>query len=134
LLYVDSNVFLYASLYGSEVEEALRSREFLLRVAKGEVRASTSVLTWDEVVWVVRKVEGGGASSKIGSLLLRFPNLRILAVKRSTIEMAQELMEKYGLRPRDSIHAASALENGISRVISFDRHFDLVEGLTREEP
>jgi predicted nucleic acid-binding protein len=43
-------------------------------------------------------------------------------------------MGKYRLRPRDSIHAATAIENKITTIISYDRGFDGVSGLKRIEP
>lgn len=39
-----------------------------------------------------------------------------------------------GLRPRDAVHAAICREAGIDRILSADRHFDLVGGLTRVDP
>jgi predicted nucleic acid-binding protein len=43
-------------------------------------------------------------------------------------------MERYGLRPRDAIHAATAIENKITTIVSYDRGFDSVGGLKRIEP
>ena len=54
--------------------------------------------------------------------------------KRSTILNAQRLMDEYGLKPRDAIHAAAALENRIDTIVSYDKDFDEVRGLKRVEP
>ncbi|MDK2384709.1 MAG: type II toxin-antitoxin system VapC family toxin [Candidatus Korarchaeota archaeon] len=134
MLYIDSNVFIYPLIYDTEVEEAGRSRQFLKRIASGEVMAYTSTLSWDELVWVVRKVDGVESSVRAGRLFLNFPHLRFLTVTKNTLLRAQEIMEKYGVKPRDSIHAASAFENGITTLVSYDTDFDKVEGLRRLEP
>ena len=50
LLYIDSNVFIYPVIYDeTAVVEAKKSRDFLLKIALGEVEAYTSSITWDEV-------------------------------------------------------------------------------------
>jgi len=98
------------------------------------VEAYTSVITWDEVTWIVRRILGVEASVALGRKFLRFPNLKILGIRKTTILKAQEVMEKYGLRPRDAIHAATAIENKITTIVSYDRGFDSVSGLKRIEP
>ena len=114
MLYVDSNIFLYPVIYKLEtVEEARESRDFLLKISEGLIEACTATIIWDEVVWVVRKVFGLKPSIELGRRFLEFPNLKLLSVKRSVILRAQRLMEKYKIKPRDAIHAATALENNI---------------------
>lgn len=57
MLYIDSNVFLYPIIYEPKtVGEAKKSRDLLLKIALGEAEAYTSVITWGEIVWIVRKV------------------------------------------------------------------------------
>jgi len=135
LLYVDSNIFLYPAIYKLEtVEEARESKEFLLKISEGSVEACTATITWDEVVWVVRKIFGLKPSIELGRMLLEFPNLKFLNVKRSVVLRAQSLMEKYKIKPRDAIHAATALENGIETIVSYDRDFDKLEEIKRLDP
>ncbi|MEM2368534.1 MAG: type II toxin-antitoxin system VapC family toxin [Candidatus Bathyarchaeia archaeon] len=135
LLYIDSNVFLYPIIYEPKtVGEAKKSRDLLLKIALGEVEAYTSVITWDEIVWVVRKVFDLESSLEQGRRFLSFPNLKFLAVKRSIILKAQELLEKYKIKPRDAIHAATALENKITNIASYDKDFDVIKEIKRIEP
>lgn len=135
MLYVDSNIFLYPIIYDvGAIEEAGRAKSFLLRVARGEVEVCTSIITWDEVVWAVRKIFGSEPSIEQGRRLLTFPNLRFLAIKRSTVLRSQELLEKYGVKPRDAIHAATAIENNVVSIVSYDKDFDAVKEVRRIEP
>ena len=94
----------------------------------------TSVITWDEVTWIVRRILGVEASVALGRKFLRFPNLKILGIRKTTILKAQEVMEKYRLRPRDAIHSATAIENKITTIVSYEGGFDSVGGLKRIEP
>jgi len=57
-------------------------------------------------------------SIELGRKFLEFPNLKLLNVKRSIVLRAQELMEKYEIKPRDAIHATTALENGIEIIVN----------------
>ncbi|MEM3479804.1 MAG: type II toxin-antitoxin system VapC family toxin [Candidatus Bathyarchaeia archaeon] len=135
LYYVDSNVFIYSVIYDEVfVPEARKCREFLLKIALGEIEAHTSLITWDEVTWIVKKIMGEELSVEYGRKFLRFPNLRFLGVKRTTILKAQDFMEKYRLKPRDAIHAATALENKINIIVSYDRDFDSLIEVKRTEP
>ena len=134
-LYVDSSIFLYPIIYKLEaVEEARESKNFLLKISEGLVEACTATITWDEIVWVVRKIFGLKPSIELGRKFLEFPNLKLLNVKRSIVLRAQGLMEKYEIKPRDAIHAATALENGIETIVSYDRDFDKLEEIKRLDP
>jgi len=133
--YIDSNVFIYPVIYDENVVvEARRAREFLLKISSGEIEAYTSCVTWDEMVWVIRKLFSVDLSLELGRKFLGFPNLRFLGVKRATVFKAQEIVEKYRLTPRDAIHAAAAIENKIGIIVSYDRDFDVLNGMRRIEP
>jgi len=135
LLYVDSNVFLYPIVYRLEtIEEAKESKNFLLKISEGSVEACTATITWDEIVWVIRRIFGLKPSIELGRKFLEFPNLKLLSVKRSVILRAQRLIEKYKIKPRDAIHAATALENNIETIVSYDRDFDKLEEIKRLDP
>ncbi|MEM4142995.1 MAG: type II toxin-antitoxin system VapC family toxin [Candidatus Bathyarchaeia archaeon] len=135
LLYIDSNVFLYPIVYDAKVVgEAQKSKGFLLKVAEGAVEVCTSTITWDEIAWVIRKIFGFNLSAEQSRKFLSFPNLKLVGVKKSTVLRAQEIMEKYQVKPRDAIHAATALENNVVEIVSYDKDFEKVEGLKRIEP
>jgi predicted nucleic acid-binding protein len=53
VLYLDANIFIYAAVNSKELGE--KSRSLLQRIQQGEEKAETSVLTFDEVFWVVKK-------------------------------------------------------------------------------
>ncbi|MEM2550356.1 MAG: type II toxin-antitoxin system VapC family toxin, partial [Nitrososphaerota archaeon] len=83
---------------------------------------------------VVRRVFGLEPSIEQGKRFLTFPNLKFLAVKKSVILRAQELLEKYRVKPRDAIHAATAIENKITNIASYDKDFDIIREIKRIEP
>jgi len=130
--YIDSNVFIYPVIYQTESQQkAKKAKEILLKIEKGEISAHTSTLTWDEVVWVVGKVLGRDDGINQGKKLLGFPNLEFINVDEGILTLAQNLLNKYKLSPRDSIHVASAVSRKVKAVISDDKDFDQVKEITR---
>jgi predicted nucleic acid-binding protein len=127
-------VFIYPVIYDEKMAEAKNSKEFLLKIALGKVEAYTSCITWDEISWVLRKIFGITPSIDEGKKFLTFPNLKLLGVKKTTIFRAQEIVEKYHVKPRDAIHLATALENKITTIVSYDKDLDSVKEIKRIEP
>ena len=61
----------------------------------------------------------------------------VYPVEASDARAAIELFGRYGplgVQARDVIHAAVMRHRGLTRIISTDRHFDFIEGLTRLDP
>ena len=83
-VYVDSNIFILPVL-GEESERARGARTVLERVESGELLAYTSILTWDELVWVVSKVLGRADGIQAGRKLLNFPGLRLIDVTAQVV-------------------------------------------------
>ena len=130
--YVDSNIFLYSVLYSPDLElKAKKAKEILQKIENKELSAATSTLTWDEVVWVTTKLLGRRGGITLGQKLLGFPNLEFISVDEAIIAQAQSLMDKYKLSPRDSIHAASALNRKATIIISDDEDFDQIKEIKR---
>jgi hypothetical protein len=130
--YIDSNVFIYPILYEKEQEPKVKKAiETLQGIESGQIPAYTSTLTWDEVVWVVRRTMGKDEATSQGQKLLGFLNLIWIPVDENILNRAQALMNRYSLNPRDSIHVSSAIERKIATIISDDKDFDEVKEIKR---
>ena len=129
MIYLDATVFLNAALNSGKIGSL--ARDLLGKTQTGEAPAATSALTYDEIFWVVRKYRGFDAALETGKTLLGMPNLKILPVDVDVLWKAHELGTKHKLNPRDAIHAACALVNGIRTMISEDPDFDRVEEVER---
>ena len=58
-----------------------------------------------------------------------------LPVTLADIRRVRRLARLYpGLKARDLVHAAVMIENGLSRILSTDRHFDLMNEIERIDP
>ena len=130
-IYIDSNIFISPLIY-EDSPLASSSKRVLAMVEKGETTAYTSTLTWDEVVWVVRRVLGRADSVQAGEKLAAYPNLRFVSASEEIIRSAQKLLSEYGVAPRDAIHIASALNKNVDALVSDDSELDLVREVKRE--
>jgi uncharacterized protein len=127
MIYLDSNVFLYSVSLDPKVNKLTASSRAVIRaMTRGELEAATSALTWDEVFWVLKKKLGREIAADEGKKFLGLANLQILKVSEITIRKAQEIAERCGIDPRDAIHAATCIENGIGEIVSDDPDFDRV--------
>jgi len=69
------------------------------------------------------------------SLLTLAPT--VYAVTKADVVQAVQLFGQYaatGIKARDIIHVAVMQANGLSAIITTDRHFDLVPGIVRLDP
>jgi len=130
MIYIDSNVFIYAALYQDARGD--NARKLVKEVTDGEIIASTSSLTFDEVFWVVKKERGFEMALEAGKALLLMRNLTFISVDDTVLWQAHNLIGKHRFDPRDGIHAACALIHGIHTIISEDDDFDRVKEFERK--
>ncbi len=128
MIYIDSNVFVYAILNTEEIGE--KARSLLQRIQQGDEKAETSALTFDEVFWAIKKIDFE-AALEAAQALLNFPNLEIVSVDRDLSLSALQIIKEYHLDPRDAIHAATAIAGKAEVVVSTDPHFDKLKELKR---
>lgn len=124
--YLDSNLFLFGILY-----EDKSAKDIMQQVITKEFIAITSVLTWDEVVYTLKKLLGKEIALYEGRKLLNFPHLQFIDADKRIVSNAQSLIEKYNINPRDAIHAATAIINNANEIISDDRDFDIITEIKR---
>lgn len=129
MTYLDANVFIYAAM-GAE-SKAVPAQKILQKVAEGDMDACTSTLTWDEIVWAVKKALGYNDAREEGIKFLAFPNLKLISADANIVAEAQRLITETKLKPRDAIHAASAIRHGIREFVSDDPDFDAVSEIKR---
>jgi len=132
MIYVDTNVFVYPIIYDETVErKVLEAKKVLIRIAEGSLEAMTASLTWDELTWIVRKTLGSKIAVEEGRKFLEFPNLKIVSVDERVIKEAQRIVERYGAKPRDAIHAGCAIKHRVREIISDDPDFDRIKEIRR---
>jgi predicted nucleic acid-binding protein len=130
LLYLDSGVFIYAALNRQSLGN--RARQLLQKVDDGSEDAASCALTFDELVWVVSKYRSREDALAAGDAFLALRNLAIFRVDQDLLFSASTLMRRYPLDPRAAIHAASAIIQRCSAMVSPDAHFDTLKEIRRK--
>jgi len=124
--YLDANVFIFARV--DTGNKGVAARKLLEKIENGQLSAATCVLTADEVIWAVRReLKSYEKAIEWCERILVLP-IKVLAVNYADINQALNYM-KSGKKPRDSIHAAVAINNGIKEIISDDPDFENIKGL-----
>lgn len=127
MIYLDSNIFIFAFLNGDE--KAKKCKLLLDKAADKETDACTSWLTWDEVVWGIRKHLGMEDAKAAGDKFFEFPYMKVLDVDALIVKMANNIMKRYNLKPRDSIHTATAIRMNAQKFFTYDSDFKKVKEL-----
>lgn len=129
--YIDANVFIYPVVNPESDIKAISSKKILDKIINREIFAVTSVLTWDEFVYTLRKYLGKEIAASEGEKFLRFPNLKFVSADEKIILKAQYFVFKYNLDPRDAIHLATAITLNINEILSDDSDFDNLDEIKR---
>jgi hypothetical protein len=124
-IYVDSNVFLFPVLY--EDKKAAAAKKILEDIVGERLSAVTSVLTWDEFCYVLQRTLGKEVANEEGQKFLRFPHLEFVACNLALLSKAHRIMDRADIRPRDAIHAATAIQMGAYTIASDDADFDHID-------
>ncbi|MBS3090962.1 type II toxin-antitoxin system VapC family toxin [Candidatus Pacearchaeota archaeon] len=132
MIYLDSNVFIYAALNMKPVAD--KCIKIMNDIANKKIEVCTSILTWDEFFYSIKRSLGTDYAVLESERLLRFLNLTFLDANVNTILLAQRLSTRYNIGPRDAIHAATAIANKCGSIISDDSDFDKVKELKRIKP
>lgn len=118
LIYWDSDAFL--GWLQAEPGKADLCAGTLYRADQGEVVIFTSTLTIAEVLWMRGAPMVPQHKADIVRNFFRRSYIRVRNVTRSIAEDAQDLVWNHGIRPKDGIHVATALEAGVTALETFD--------------
>ena len=118
MIYWDSDAFL--GWLQSEAGKAELCEGTLLRADAGEVLIVTSTLTIAEVLWMKNAPPIPKDKADIVRKFFRRSSMRLRNVTRVVSESAQELVWDHGVKPKDAIHVATALEAKVQALETFD--------------
>ena len=131
MICLDSNIFIYPFVNKENNAKVELHKKLFVKIANREILAATSILTWDEFTYTIKKHLGRDNAVSEGKKFLSFPNLIFLKVDDKVIFLAQDLLTKYNLNPRNAIHTATALTNNINEILSDDSDFDQIKEIKR---
>ena len=136
--FLDANVLIYAytkpkrELTEEEKKIKKKAKDIVGRVNKGE-NVITTLIHLSEVVNVLEKTAPIPALSKFLKGILSMDNVKVLGVSREDYLAATDTATTQGIGVNDALAVIKMREEKISEIYSFDKHFDLIEGITRFE-
>jgi predicted nucleic acid-binding protein len=130
--FLDSNVFTYAT--GTEHPYRDPCRAVLAALADGALIGETSVEVVQEAAHV--RVRRSGRRADARELADRIQRAcTVHAFEPADLARALEIfVADESLPMRDAVHAAVALGRGVATLVSADRDFDRVPGVSRVDP
>jgi predicted nucleic-acid-binding protein len=132
-IFVDTNIFL-RFLIGDNEEQYRKCRRFFEKVKKGEVHAITSPLVIFEIIWVLHsyyELSKEEAAERVIALL----GLRGLEVQeKDKFLEALVLWQETKADFNDVFNYVWCRDNGIKKIVSYDKHFDKFPEIQRFEP
>jgi predicted nucleic acid-binding protein len=131
---IDSNILVYA--LNKDLPEHLACKELLIDIVNGkELVGIPSIVFMEGFHALVKAFKYKEAEVKKRLIaIIDSKNINVLDISTSSILFAFEIAEKYRTGGRDSLIAASFLENKIQEIYSHDSDFDKIKLIKRIDP
>jgi len=128
VIFVDSNIPMY--LVGADHANKPAARALLEQaIVDGEVLV-TDAEVLQEILHRYVAIDRRDAIGPASEVLLGVVD-EVFPVERADVERARELVMASLLSARDALHLAIMRRRGVDRIMSFDRAFDGLPGVTR---
>lgn len=132
---IDANVVI-RYLIDEDTDQGRRSLALLLKVSTGEEQVTICEGALSEIVHILSsKALYARPRQEIALRLAAVIELRGLVLQNKDVYLTG--LDRYtasSIDFVDCLNIAHMQELGITEIVSFDRHFDRVEGITRVEP
>jgi len=129
-LFLDTTVLVHAAGGTHPLREPSRSLVELARSGTLELHVSTEAIQ----EFLFHRLRRTDAAAAVLDARDAAAFCRVHAFDASVLDRSIDLVESTNLRGRDAVHAATAQVQGFSAIVSADRDFDGIPGLTRIDP
>ena len=128
MIFVDSNIPMY--LVGAAHPNKDTARRLLEQAIISSDQLVTDAEVFQEVLHRYVAIDRRDAIDPAFDALLGIVDT-VLSIELEDVQRARTLVATPRLQARDAIHVAVMQRHGIDRILSFDRAFDVIPGLTR---
>lgn len=129
MIFIDSNIPMY--LIGAAHPHKVDAQRWLERLAAHEERLVTDAEVLQEILHRFRAIDRADAIQPAFDVVLAIVD-DVFPIDREAVSGARdELLARWTLSSRDAVHVAVMRQHGVSRILSFDRGFDIVPDITR---
>ncbi len=132
MILIDANIIMYAA--GAAHSHKAPSVRLLEQVAAGEIAAAVDAEVLQEILHRYRAINRWKDGRFVYDLTRQlFPE--VIPITAPVLDRARALLDEEGsIMARDALHAAVVMHHGLDAVCSYDRDFDRIGGLVRQEP
>lgn len=129
---LDTNILIYAVGRPHVYKEPCA--RLVNRIGGGEIGYNIDAELLQEILHVyISRGERQRGLTMFDDLVRLFPDL--LSITKGDVVVARQLIERYpSLSPRDAVHAAVVLTNGLEDLVSTDSVFDEMVEVVRFDP
>jgi predicted nucleic acid-binding protein len=128
-VFVDSNVPMYVA--GKEHPLRDPALRFMEKVRRGQVEGCTSTEVLQEILFRYTGLGRRDLATQVYDLFAQLCPV-VFPVSLADTDRARDLLGSgTGASVRDLLHAAVMLNNGVTRIATFDRGFDAIPGIER---
>jgi predicted nucleic acid-binding protein len=153
-VYLDTNAFYFFFFNHEEYSEGVK--KIFGRIHRGELTGVTSVVALEELAYVslmrlIEKkykkhpvqvlrenkkaiAESSGNLKEVFDVIFSLNNMEIADLDRDIASIIPRIMEDYLLLPQDSIHLQTMKQKNCEHILSTDKDFDGIYGITRIRP
>lgn len=131
--FLDTNILL-RHLLQDVADQSARSTAYLQRIERGELRVHTADTVIFETVFTLQRTYKV-AKADIAAILLPLIELPgIIVPHKRRFRTAFDLYVTLNLPFADAYHAALMKSLKLTEIVTFDREFNRVPGISRQEP
>ena len=132
--FLDTGIFMYAA--GKEHEH---KQPCIIILQKVKEKTFTSIIDTEVIQEILYRYHRIGMRESVLELSWSILDLVtiVLPVSQEDVKLAlfyYKKYQKFDISPRDFIHLAIMINNGLTDIVSTDHHFDKFEEVTRVDP
>ncbi len=128
MIFVDSNIPMY--LVGDSVHHQAAARRLVEEAVARQERLVTSAEVLQEILHRYVAIARRDAIQPAFDVITGIVDV-VFPVDAEDVERAKSIVLSRPVSARDAVHAAVMERHGVSRIMSFDRHFDGIPGIER---
>lgn len=131
-VFLDANIIMYA--LGKEHPLRSPCREYLEKIKRGELAVVTNTEVLQEIFYRYFSIQMPAVAEEAYSTI-KIACKEVYPITLFELEKALSLLKEFSsINPRDAIHAATMMNEGIEKILSTDSHFDIIPGIERIAP
>jgi len=135
--FLDANVFIYAyykpkkQLTDKEKQMKEQAKKIITDISQGKEKALITVVHLAEIVNILKHGMPLEKLTEVIRGILMLENIKVQSVTKEAYFIANELGDDLKLEANDALAIDIMRSNNVTKIFSFDKDFDHIEGITR---